>query len=146
MMWILNFLPNFIFDILVLIGILGIIASLILKSIPFISKYNIPILIVSIIIAMIAAWYKGAIAKDIEYKLAIEEMKLKVADSEKRAAEANAQIEYIFIDRIQPIKDVQVIVQEKIKNVAVNIDENCKITVDTIDILNSAAQKPGNKK
>ena len=145
-MWILNFLPNFIFDILVLIGILGIIASLILKSIPFISKYNIPILIVSIIIAMIAAWYKGAIAKDIEYKLAIEEMKLKVADSEKRAAEANAQIEYIFIDRIQPIKDVQVIVQEKIKNVAVNIDENCKITVDTIDILNSAAQKPGNKK
>ena len=146
MMWILNFLPNFIFDILVLIGILGVVASLILKSIPFISKYNIPILIVSIIIAMIAAWYKGAIAKDIEYKLAIEEMKLKVADSEKRAAEANAQIEYIFIDRIQPIKDVQVIVQEKIKNVAVNIDENCKITVDTIDILNSAAQKPGNKK
>ena len=145
-MWILNFLPNFIFDILVLIGILGVVASLILKSIPFISKYNIPILIVSIIIAMIAAWYKGAIAKDIEYKLAIEEMKLKVADSEKRAAEANAQIEYIFIDRIQPIKDVQVIVQEKIKNVAVNIDENCKITVDTIDILNSAAQKPGNKK
>ena len=146
MMWILNFLPNFIFDILVLIGILGVVASLILKSIPFISKYNIPILIVSIIIAMIAAWYKGAIAKDIEYKLAIEEMKLKVADSEKRAAEANAQIEYIFIDRIQPIKDVQVIVQEKIKNVAVNIEENCKITVDTIDILNSAAQKPGNKK
>lgn len=145
-MWLLNFLPNFIFDLLMLIGVLGVAASLILKSIPFISKYNIPILIASIFITTIAAWYNGAIAKDIEYKLAIEDMKLKVAESEKQAAEANAQIEYIFIDRIQPIKDVQVVVQEKIKNVAVNIDDNCKITIDTIDILNSAAQRPGNKR
>lgn len=145
MMWLLNFLPDFIFDLLMLLGVLGIAASLVLKSIPIISKYNIPILVVSILITVIAAWYNGAIAKDTEYKLAIEEMKLKVAESEKLAAEANAQIEYIFIDRIQPIKDVQVVVQEKIKNVAVNIDDNCKITVDTIDILNSAAQRPGNK-
>lgn len=145
-MWLLNFLPNFIFDLLMLIGALGIAASLILKSIPIISKYNIPILIASIFIMVTAAWYNGAIAKEIEYKLAIEDMKLKVAESEKQAAEANAQIEYIFIDRIQPIKDVQVVVQEKIKNVAVNIDDNCKITIDTIDILNSAAQRPGNKR
>ena len=145
-MWLLNFLPNFIFDLLMLIGALGIAASLILKSIPIISKYNIPILIASIFIMVMAAWYNGAIAKEIEYKLAIEDMKLKVAESEKQAAEANAQIEYIFIDRIQPIKDVQVVVQEKIKNVAVNIDDNCKITIDTIDILNSAAQRPGNKR
>lgn len=139
-MWILNFLPNIVFHLMLLIGILGIVASFVFKFVPFISKYHIPILTISIILTIIAVWYEGGIAKDAEYQAAINEMKLKIAESEKQAAEANAKIEYVFIDRIQKVKDVQVIVQEKIRDVAVNIDDNCKITVDVIDILNTAAR------
>ena len=145
-MWILNFLPNIVFHLILLIGVLGIAVSFVFKAVPFISKYHLPILSVSIFLTIIAVWYEGGIAKDAEYQAMINEMKLKVAEAEKQAAEANAKIEYVFIDRIQKVKDVQVVVQEKIRNVAVNIDDNCKITVDTVDILNKAAKLPRNNK
>lgn len=141
-MWILNFLPNIVFHLMLLIGIIGIAVSFIFKAVPFISKYHLPILIISIILTLVSVWYEGGIAKDAEYQAMINDMKLKVAEAEKKAAEANAQIEYVFIDRIQKVKDVQVVVQEKIRDVAVNIDSNCKITMDTVDILNKAAKTP----
>ena len=145
-MWILNFLPNFVFHLMLLIGIVGIVISFIFKTIPFVSKYHIQMLVISIILTVIAVWYEGGIAKDAEYQAMINDMKLKVAESEKKAAEANAEIEYVFIDRVQKVKDVQVVIQEKIRDVAVNIDDNCKITLDTIDILNKAAKSPRNNK
>ena len=141
-MWILNFLPNIVFHLMLLIGILGIAVSFIFKAVPFISKYHLPILILSIMLTLVSVWYEGGIAKDAEYQAMINDMKLKVAEAEKKVAEANAQIEYVFIDRIQKVKDVQVVVQEKIRDVAVNIDSNCKITMDTVDILNKAAKTP----
>lgn len=145
-MWILNFLPNFVFHLMLLIGIVGIVISFIFKTIPFVAKYHIQMLVISIILTVIAVWYEGGIAKDAEYQAMINDMKLKVAESEKKAAEANAEIEYVFIDRVQKVKDVQVVIQEKIRDVAVNIDDNCKITLDTIDILNKAAKSPRNNK
>lgn len=94
----------------------------------------------SLILTIIAVWYEGAIAKDAQYQAAIQEMQVKIAESEKKAAEANAKIEYIFIDRVQRIKDVQVVVKEKLKTVAVNIDDQCRITHDVVDIHNTSAR------
>lgn len=142
MMFLLNWLPNFVFHIILLIGIIGIISSFVLQFIPFISKYTIPIQVVSIIFTVIGVWFEGGIAKDREYREAILAMEVKVAESEKRAMEASAKIEYVFVDKIKTVKDVQVVVQEKIRDVAIKIDDQCKISTDVIDILNESAKRP----
>ena len=141
-MFLLNWLPNFVFHIILLIGILGIIASFVLQFIPFVSKYTIPIQVISIVLTVIGVWYEGGIAKDREYREAILAMEVKVAESEKRAVEASAKIEYVFVDKIKTVKDVQVVVQEKIRDVAIKIDDQCKISTDVIDILNESAKRP----
>lgn len=140
-MWLLNFLPNFVFHLMLLVGVLGIVSSFVFRMIPFFAKYHLIILAVSLSLTTIAVWYEGAIAKDAQYQAVIQEMQLKIAESEKKAAEANAKIEYIFIDRVQKIKDVQVVIKEKLKTVAVNIDEQCRITHDVVDIHNTSARR-----
>ena len=46
------------------------------------------------------------------------------------------------------VKDVQVVIQEKVKEVAAQIDAQCKVAPEAIDILNLAADnvKPGAEK
>ena len=51
----------------------------------------------------------------------------------------NEKIVTVYKDKIKVVKETQVVVQEKIKTVEVKIDSQCKITDDTIDILNQAA-------
>lgn len=141
-MFLLNWIPDFVFHVTLIIGILGILASFVLQFIPFIARFTIPIQVVSIILTLIGVWFEGGMARDREYREAILAMEVKVADSERRAAEASAKIEYVFVDKIKTVKDVQVVVQEKIRDVAIKIDDQCKITTDVIDILNEAAKKP----
>ena len=81
-MWILNFLPDFAFHLLLVIGILGIVAGFFLSNIPFIGTNGKLIQIVSILITVLAVWYEGGIAKDQEYKKQIAELQLKVAKAE----------------------------------------------------------------
>ena len=141
-MFLLNWIPDVVFHIILIIGILGILASFVLQFIPFIARFTIPIQVVSIILTIIGVWFEGGMARDREYREAILAMEVKVADSERRAAEASAKIEYVFVDKIKTVKDVQVVVQEKIRDVAIKIDDQCKITTDVIDIINQAAKKP----
>ncbi len=141
-MFLINWLPNFVFHIILLVGIIGIIASFVLQFIPFIAKYTISIQIASIILTIIGVWFEGGIAKDREYREAILAMEVKVVESEKKASEASAKIEYVFVDKIKTVKDVQVVVQEKIRDVAIKIDDQCKISTDVIDIINEAAKRP----
>ena len=139
-MFLLNFLPDIVFHIILLVGIAGIVAGLVLKGIPFVSKYNVPILLLGIFLTIAGVWYEGGIAKDRQYREEILAMQVKIAESEKLAADANAKIEYVFVDKIKTVKDVQVVIQERIRDVSVKLDENCKISTDLIDIHNRAAR------
>ena len=78
-MWILNWVPDFVFRLMLLIGILAIGASFVLSFIPFVSQYKLPIQVAGIILTVVAVWYEGGIAKDAEYRARIAAMELKIA-------------------------------------------------------------------
>jgi hypothetical protein len=139
-MWLLNFLPDFVFHLILIVGVLGLISSYLLSVIPGAALYKIQIQVVSIVLIVVGVWYSGGIAKDKAYRDELNEMKLKVAESEKKAAEANGKIEIVYRDKVTVAKEVQVVIQEKITNMADSIDAKCKITQESIDILNSAAK------
>ena len=136
------FIPNLPYHILTAVGILGILISFTLKAIPFIGRYFEPIRVLAFLITIVAAWFEGGIYKEKVYKA---ESELKVAEAEKLAAEATAKIEYVFLDRLQVVQDTKVVVQEKIRDVAVNIDSHCKIAPEVIDILNDSAKNKVSK-
>jgi hypothetical protein len=139
-MWILNFLPDAVFYAMLLIGVLGIVASFVLGFLPFVSKYKLPIQVASILLTVVGVWYAGGIAKDKEYRAALEAANARATLAEAKAAAATAKVEYVFLDRVKTVKDVQVVVQERIRDISVKIDEQCRVVPEVIDIHNQAAR------
>ena len=139
-MWLVNWLPYWVFYLVLLIGVLGIIASYVLKMIPFVSTHSMGIQVASILVTVVGVWFAGGIAKDREYQERIAELKLQVARAEQAAAEANAKIEYVYVDRIKVVEKIKYEVVNSIRENSNELDANCKIIPKAVDILNQSAE------
>lgn len=147
-MWILNFLPFWFFHLVTLAGIIGLVVGFALGMIPFISKYKLPIQLISILLLVGGIYMEGAISNEEKWQALVKEMEAKVALAEEKSKNANSKIEYKFVDKVKVVKEVQVVVQEKLKEVATVIDSKCELTPEAISLINAAAKntKPGEKK
>jgi hypothetical protein len=139
-MWLINFLPDWIFYLLLIIGILGIITSMFLKEIPVINRYQTPIWVLGILLTVVGVWFAGGISKDREYRERISALQLRVAAAEKKSAEANTQIEYVYRDRVQIVEKVRYQVISAIRENSTAMDANCTVVPQAVDILNQATQ------
>lgn len=95
--------------------------------------------IVSIILLVAGVYFKGGQAAEIQWRERVRELEAKVAASEQQAKEVNTEIKTVYVDRVKVVKEQQVVIQEKIKNVEVKIDSQCKVAAEAVDILNQAA-------
>lgn len=139
-MWILNWLPNFVFDLMLLVGVLAIGASFVLTFIPFVSQYKLPIQVAGIILTVVAVWYEGGIAKDAEYKTRIAEMELRISRSEIAATEANTRLaEQILREQIR-IKDITETNKKRLQELADQLNRQCTVNNSVINVLNDAAK------
>lgn len=147
-MFTLTDIPQGFYHAITIIGVLGLIASYLVKFIPFIYRYLLPLQILSIILIVVGVYYSGVTANEAKWKAEALKLKNDVLLAEERARTISSKIEYVFIDRVQQIKDVQVVVQEKLRDISVSIDSKCKVSPEAIELINSAAKnvKPGEKK
>lgn len=145
-MWALNFLPDIVFHLILIFGVILLILGYFLGSVPFITKYRLMIQVCGMILTVLGVWYEGGIAKDTEYKLAVADMEKKVLVSERLAAETSAKIEYVFLDKVKIVKEQQIVLRDRIRDVAIKIDRECRIIPEAINIINDAAKKPSRQK
>ncbi|MEI6297247.1 MAG: hypothetical protein WCO84_06460 [bacterium] len=145
-MWLLNFLPDFVFHLLLIIGVLGIVAGFFLSNIPFINTNGKLIQVVSILITVLAVWYEGGIAKDQEYKKQIAELQLKVAKAETESANANAKLTEELLKHQQAIQQITAANKQRLNNQAADLNKACTVNDNVISILNDAAKARGGAK
>lgn len=147
-MWMLSFIPDAILlwtiHIVLLVGVVGVVASYTVFKFPFINRYRLPIQIISYLLVVVGIFFEGSYATEKSWRDRVTQLQEKVAKAEAESKVANENIKTIYVDKVRVIKEQQVVVQEKIKTVEVKIDSQCKITADTVDILNQAAR--GDKK
>ena len=141
----MNFLPNWIFHAILLAGVLGLIASFVLKFIPFISTYTLPIQVGSILLMVVGVWFEGAISNQAAWEARVLEMQAKVAAAEAKSAEANTQIITKIIKKTKTVHDqgdaiISYIDREVVKNnEVIKFVENCPIPTIIINTHNAAA-------
>ena len=140
-MWIVNFLPDFVFHILLLVGLLGLVASIVLDSVPFISTNAKAIQVASAIVLAIALFFEGAISDNNSWKARVQELELKVAKAETASAEANGKLSKALAAKDKEIALAQAELKNRIKAGAAAMDAVCKIPADAVAILNDAAKK-----
>lgn len=105
MIWILSFLPNFIFHLIVLAGVLGLVASQFFRFIPFVGQYTLPIKVGSIIALVIGIWFEGGISNNDAWLAKVKEMELKVAKAEAKSAEYNTKLTAKIAENNKIIKE-----------------------------------------
>ena len=144
----LSDVPSGVYHSLIIIGSLGIIASYFVKFIPFIYRYLIPLQLLSILLLVAGIYYSGVTANEAKWQAEVKKLKEDVLIAEERSRNISAKVEYVFLDRVQKVKDVQVVVQEKLRDISVSIDSQCKVSPEAVDLVNAAAKniKPGEKK
>ena len=146
-MWMLAFFPDaflvWIINIILITGIVGFVASFffgfVVRWIPTIAPYHLLIQVISIVLLVAGVYFKGGYSVEMAWRERVAELEAKIAISEQKSKEVNEKIVTVYKDRVKVVKETQIVVQEKIKTVEVKIDSQCKITADTVDILNQAA-------
>ena len=116
-MWILKWLPDWIFYAVLAIGIIGFLATYLLKFIPIpaIYMYKTPIQIISLILIVIGVYMSGAISNEQAWLMRVKELEAKIAAAEAESAKENVKI-------VEKVVTKQQIVKEKGEEVVKYID------------------------
>ena len=144
-MWLFSLLPDFVYHVLLIIGIAAFAGSYILKMVPFFMQNAFMIRIASMILIIFCVWVEGGMAVEAKWQARVAELELKVAKAEREAAEANGKIETVYVDRVQTVKEIQYVTVNKIAKDAAKIDKTCVIDPEVIEILNGAAHTGAKK-
>ena len=145
-MWILNFIPDFVFHALLILSLLALAGSFVLDSVPFISTNAKAIQLASAVVLAIAVYFEGAISNESVWQARVKELELKIARAETQSAEANGQLTTKLIRKEQEIAQAQQVLKTRIQQNAVQMDAVCTVPRTAIDILNDAARKTGDAK
>ena len=144
-MWLLNFLPDWIFHAIILLGILGFLSTSLLRVIPFFRMYELPIQIFSILIFTIGVWFEGAMSNQAEWEAKVVELETKLAIAETKSAETNVEIVTQVVKRTKVIRErgadiINYVDKEVVKDKEViKFVENCPIPSIIIDAHNAGA-------
>ncbi len=141
-MWVLNFLPDWFFHLILLAGVGGLIASYLMKFIPFVYVYRTPIQIGSVLAIVIGTFMLGAAWNDEEWRRRVAEMEQKVAAAELKSAEENVKIVTKIVNKIEIVR---IKGEETIKYIdkeIIKYNDRCEIPNEVVDVLNNAAEQP----
>ena len=139
-MWILQFLPDWVFHAICLAGVAGLVAGVLLGCVPFVGKYKLPIQLISILLLVFGLFMEGAIINEQVWQARVKELEAKIAESEKKIEKTNNKIKKVYVTKVKVIKQDKIVVQERIVREAAVIDKNCKVPPEAISILNEAAK------
>ncbi len=139
-LWLLNSWISYIVHAALVAGVIGTFFGSIVARIPVINSYGAIVKTIALpllIVAIFAEGYLFASKSWIEEAKKFEE-KVKVA--EQQAKDANVKLGQALTDKNNSVKQQQIVIQEKIKEVQVKVNAECKISPDVVKILNDAAK------
>jgi hypothetical protein len=144
-MWIVNFVPDFVFHLLLIAGLLGLAGSFVLDSVPFVSTNAKAIQLASAVVLAIALFFEGAISDNAAWQARVQALELKVARAETESAEANGKLSKQLAAQDKEVALAQAELKNRIRAGAAAMDTVCRVPADAVAILNDAARKGAQK-
>lgn len=138
-MWILKWLPDFVFYLILLAGLVGLAASFVLKFVPFVSLYRAPIQWVAGILTAVGLYMTGAISDNNAWLARVADLEQKVAVAEAKSQAENVKIVTKIVTkreyyRIKGNDIVQYVDREVAK-----YDNTCPVPKEVVKAHNDAA-------
>jgi hypothetical protein len=142
-MWILEWLPNWIFYAILFIGVIGFLITYLLKFIPIpaLYMYKAPIQIVSVIFIVIGVYMAGSIANNESWLAKVKEVEAKLAEAEAKGAVETVKIVEKVVVQQKVIKEKGKDIIQYVDREVVKFDNKCEIPPAFVDVHNKAAEK-----
>jgi hypothetical protein len=140
-MWILDFLPFWVFHLVLLAGVVGLFVSFFVGSIPFINKYVIPVKVGSAFLLVCGLYMEGGISNQERWEAKVAEAKLEMAKKDAASAEASTKVVTKYINKIEIVKEKgDAIVKEIPKFITATADGQCVIPNGFVLLHDSASR------
>ena len=140
-MWILDFLPSWVFHLVLLAGVVGLFVSFFVGSIPLINKYLLPVKIGSAFLLVCGLYMEGGISNQERWEARVAEAKLEMAKKDAASAEASTKVVTKYITKIEIVKEKgDAILKEVPKFVTANADGQCVIPNGFVLLHDSASR------
>ena len=139
-MWILKFLPDFVFHLIFIAGLLGLGASFVLKFVPFVTQYRVPIQVAASILIAIGLYMEGAISDNTAWVDRVHQMEKKVAEAQAQSADANTRLVTEIARNREKIASNQAAVKQAIQQNIQAINRQCKLTDVSVEMYNQAVR------
>lgn len=140
-MWLIEFLPDWIFSAALLIGIFFFVSSYLAKFVPFIGTYATIIRVASLAIICGSLWMLGGIAVENKWQQRVLELQAKIAEAEAKASQANADLADKLSKNKEKIVTKTNTVVQYVDREVVKYDTTCVIPKEFISVHNEAATK-----
>jgi hypothetical protein len=141
--WMFSIIPdavlNWVYWFIIALGITGMFAGWFGKFIPMYGRYIGFIKPVGIALVILGVWLRGGYDTELAWRAKVADAEAKVAAAESKSKETNTVIQTEYRDKVKTVKEVQVVVQERIVKEAAQMDAECKVDATAISILNQAA-------
>lgn len=142
-MWLLKWLPDWLFYVTLLAGVLGYLATYLLKfiPIPLVYMYKNPIQLGSIALIVVGTFMSGAIHDNAAWEERVREMEEKMKVAEQQSIEANNKNDSKTQQATTKIVEKQVVVKQYIDREVKKYDNQCVIPKEFVEAHNKAATK-----
>lgn len=147
-MWIISFLPEWVFHLIFGLGIVGVVAGFSLGFIPFVRQYKLPIQIIGLLTLVLGVYLEGGLADYKEWEAKVKEIEAKLAVAEEKSKNTNTQVQEKVVEKTKVIREkgkdiVKYIDREVVKdNEVIKYVETCPvIPAAIIEQHNKAATK-----
>jgi len=163
--WMINFIPDIFWTLVLVSGILAIVASYFLGKIAFVAQYKLPLRIGGVLALLVGIYAQGIIANEALWQARVEDLKKQVATAEEAAKNANTELSSAIDEKrkLEANKTKEVVkyidkwkTKEILTEVAgpervrveevIKYIENCPVPKEMLDIHNKATQRSGDKK
>ena len=142
--WMLSLIPDWFWTLVLISGIVGTLATWVLKFIPFVSNYRLPIQVASIIALVVGVYFQGVIANEAKWQDKIADLQKQIVEAETKSKETNVVVQEKIVTKTKIIKekgkdiinyvDREVVKKEEI----IKYIEQCPVPKEIIDLHNQA--------
>jgi hypothetical protein len=140
----LSFIPDWFWTLVLISGIVGTLATWVLKFIPFVSTYRLPIQVASIIALIVGVYFQGVIANEAKWQDKIADLQKQIVEAETKSKETNVVVQEKIVTKTKIIKEkgqdiVNYIDREVVKKEEIiKYIEQCPVPKEIIDLHNQA--------
>lgn len=139
-MWFLQFVPDWFFYAISLIGLAGILATIFLRFIPQIYMFKSLIQAVSLFLIILSSFFIGMKFENQIWEARAEELKKKLEIAEQQSKEENVKIEEKIVTKTKVVREKADTIVRYIDKEIIKHDNQCNIPKEFVKAHNDSTE------